>query len=203
MGMRISTCPTDRWHAGSGGDDEGILEITHKLKRAAAALAHHLRSLRLENCCEFKESLCYIARACLKRKEEEMEAGRKETDKNTKNRSDGMQTANVSIPAGPSPPARMNLIIPELVLLRNRTVVAVHRVSCWTGPSVSDTSLLPASPAFFAPLLAVWLRSHRAVHPFPRPLNIYGYFNTCWLQFKLLLFRKSLQCLNYFLIDEF
>jgi hypothetical protein len=84
----------------------------------------------------------------------------------------------MSIPARPSPPARMNLIIPELVLLGNRTVATVHCVSCWTAPSVSDTSLLPASPAFSAPLLAARVRSHCAIHPLIRSLNIYGYFNT-------------------------
>lgn len=71
-----------------------------------------------------------------------------------------------------SPPARKNLIRPELGLRRNRTVAAVHCVSCWSGPSVPDTGLLPASPQACSqhpelpcpphphPLLAVCLRSH-------------------------------------------
>ena len=84
----------------------------------------------------------------------------------------------MSIPPPPTPPARKKLIITGMVELGNRTVAPVPSVSCWTAPSVSDTSLLPASPAFSAPLLAARVRSHCAIHPLIRSLNIYGYFNT-------------------------
>lgn len=73
----------------------------------------------------------------------------------------------VSSAACLSPPARKNLIRPELGLRRNRTVAAVHGVSCWSEPSVPDTGLLPASLAGRVPQVS---RSCPSIHQFSKYL---------------------------------
>lgn len=143
--MMVATYFTDRWQTGLAAYDGWNLRnssfLAHKL-RAAESKAGELPWV------QGQLALCNKNLTQERRRNASRQA-RERWEYLT--RSSGRWEEVVSSPACLSPPARKNLIKPQLALLRNRTVATVHCVSCWTGPSVPDTGLLPASLAFFDP----------------------------------------------------